>query len=720
MKKTELPIDKKEIRAKYINRTFMAIIVIIFAIFVIIEYHNDSKAENSLTERVFALEIGQSYDEAVSLLGKPDKEEDNCIEYFRDNTINTEKTLYCRLKFSDNKITEILCDTQYDTDISEAETKKVMNFTAEKSCIGFDKNYCDVIFESVYRDRSFYKAIVSAKSNTDREFSLSPVDIVWYDLWEIEYADVADVIQEENVIYGTNCYIKDNMFVILRNNYSIENFDKSDSQHNFYLNDCLTEIRLNEQYISSDTSKINLYYEGNVDDWCRLENYHIPCLYDLYLDGTLLKNISLTENNHIIKENAFANCLSLEKIDLSNNVSQIKQNAFYNCINLVDIYIGSNVKSIEKGAFNGCTSAQQITLPFVGENSDGSGNTYFSHIFGADDYIESSDKVPASLKTVNIIGGSLYPHSFANCTNIISINLPNSATFIPEYLFAGCHRLRYIYIPEGVNTIDNAFGGCYSLISLTIPSSVTKILNKPFLLPIKLIEIVNKSATNIRISDTRAKNICTDTDDSKIIKSNDFVFYNDENNYICMGYEGTEENIVMPEYIDGQSYEIYKYAFAYNNIIKSIILSDNISKIGDNSFEGCTQLQKIKLNDNLQYIGFSAFENCSALTSLKIPQNISSLESRTFYNCLSLEYIIIPTSLTVIYNGVFTNCNNLKKIFYENNAENFKKIYIAPTDFSGTNEQFINATKYYYYLSESEISEDLWKYNDIGEVQIIS
>ena len=715
--------NKKQILSKIFKYTITAIVFIIITICIVAEYRKDSQRDDSLTEKIFDLELGETYEHVISRIGKPYAESNDAIEYFRENTRNPEKTIYFRILFTDGKITEILCDTQYDTSISEKDTKKIMNYTVQQPYIAFDNNSCEIIYSSVYRDMSFYKGRAIAESTVeDREYSLKPVEVKWYDLWGCEYIENASVLEEDNIFYGTNCYVEKNSLNILKNNYHLESYDVQNSQpiYNFNISSNLTNITLDNQYIKDSTQDILINYEGSLTDWCNIEYKTISNLYDLYLQGELLREISTTEGISTIKDNAFANCKSLTRININGNTSVINQNAFKNCINLSQANLKSNISLIEKSIFEGCISLKELTLPFVGEKSDCSGNTFFAYIFGAENYAHSDDYVPRSLEKIAILGGQLSPYAFANCTNVLQIYLPNTADTIPEYSFAGCKRLRYIDIPEGVNTIDNAFGGCYSLISLTIPSSVTKILNKPFLLPIKLIEIVNKSATNIRIYDTRAKNICTDTDGSKIIKSNDFVFYNDENNYICMGYEGTEENIVMPEYIDGQSYEINKYAFAYNNIIKSIILSDNISKIGDNSFEGCTQLQKIKLNDNLQYIGFSAFENCSALTSLKIPQNISSLESRTFYNCLSLEYIIIPTSLTVIYNGVFTNCNNLKKIFYENNAENFKKIYIAPSDFSGTNEQFINATKYYYYLSESDITEDLWKYNDNGEVQIIS
>ncbi len=70
------------------------------------------------------------------------------------------------------------------------------------------------------------------------------------------------------------------------------------------------------------------------------------------------------------------------------------------------ITIPDRVTSIGRGAFEGCSSLESITIPFVGETKDGTSDTHFGHIFGANYYNFNDDYVPDSLKAVIITGGT--------------------------------------------------------------------------------------------------------------------------------------------------------------------------------------------------------------------------------------------------------------------------------------------------------------------------
>ena len=83
-----------------------------------------------------------------------------------------------------------------------------MNYTVQQPYIAFDNNSCEIIYSSVYRDMSFYKGRAIAESTVeDREYSLKPVEVKWYDLWGCEYIENASVLEEDNIFYGTNCYV---------------------------------------------------------------------------------------------------------------------------------------------------------------------------------------------------------------------------------------------------------------------------------------------------------------------------------------------------------------------------------------------------------------------------------------------------------------------------------------------------------------------------------
>lgn len=73
--------------------------------------------------------------------------------------------------------------------------------------------------------------------------------------------------------------------------------------------------------------------------------------------------------------------------------------------------------------------------------------------------------------------------AFYNKTNLKSITLPKTLTYIKGCAFWGCTSLESVVIPDGVSTIEEyAFAECYSLKCVTIPKSVTSIGDRLFFL----------------------------------------------------------------------------------------------------------------------------------------------------------------------------------------------------------------------------------------------
>ena len=67
-------------------------------------------------------------------------------------------------------------------------------------------------------------------------------------------------------------------------------------------------------------------------------------------------------------------------------------------------------------------------------------------------------------------------HSFANCDNLVSVDLHESVTEIGKGAFYGCRKLEDVTLPNSITTIkERAFDSCLSLSTITIPNSVTRI-----------------------------------------------------------------------------------------------------------------------------------------------------------------------------------------------------------------------------------------------------
>lgn len=128
-----------------------------------------------------------------------------------------------------------------------------------------------------------------------------------------------------------------------------------------------------------------------------------------------------------------------------------------------------------------------------------------------------------------------------------------------------------------------------------------------------------------------------------------------------------ETKVVIPDVIQigDKVYrvtEIYEKAFKDNTTIKEVVLSANISKIGNSAFEGCTSLEKITLRDGLVTIGNKAFSGCTSLKSIKLPATVQKIGDYAFQNCTSLKTVTLNNGLVTIGKKAFYNCTALIKI----------------------------------------------------------
>jgi hypothetical protein len=97
--------------------------------------------------------------------------------------------------------------------------------------------------------------------------------------------------------------------------------------------------------------------------------------------------------------------------------------------------------------------------------------------------------------------------------------------------------------------------------------------------------------------------------------------------------------------------EINNYMFG-TQLIESITIPDNITKIGVGAFSGCYKLTSIKIPASVQSIGYNAFYDCSALKELRIEDSDTPLPIGYNYGAFDDEYgPFYDSPLSYIYCG---------------------------------------------------------------------
>ncbi|MBR5357878.1 MAG: leucine-rich repeat domain-containing protein [Clostridiales bacterium] len=118
--------------------------------------------------------------------------------------------------------------------------------------------------------------------------------------------------------------------------------------------------------------------------------------------------------------------------------------------------------------------------------------------------------------------------------------------------------------------------------------------------------------------------------------------------------------------VDNGVTSIGDWAFAGFSVLESVTLPDSVSSIGDTSFGYCSKLSSIVLPNNLTLIDEYAFYECSSLTSIVFPSTLTTIGERAFEYCSGLTEIDIPDSVTTLDEQAFAQCTSLKSATLSN------------------------------------------------------
>lgn len=197
--------------------------------------------------------------------------------------------------------------------------------------------------------------------------------------------------------------------------------------------------------------------------------------------------------------------------------------------------------------------------------------------------------------------------AFAGAIYLEEVSIPESVWYLGDDIFAGCHALKKVNLPQNTEFLSigaGAFSGCISLEEVTIPKSVKQLSVSLFAGCLEL------------------------------------------------------KKVSLP---DGIEYIPYG-TFSDCNNLKEISLPDNIVYISGSAFADCESLAEIKLPAQLKTLGNASFRGCKSLETLTIPDGVAEIRANTLSNCTSLKSVTLPARLDSIQYGAFQGCSSLQEI----------------------------------------------------------
>ena len=484
-----------------------------------------------------------------------------------------------------------------------------------------------------------------------------------------------------------------------------------------------------------DCDKLTAVHISDLAAWCRISfggdgANPISCAHNLYLNGSLVKQLSIPNGVTSIGWTAFEGCSGLTSVTIPNSVTSIGESAFSCCSGLTSMTIPASVTNISEGAFYDCSGLKKFNVA--------SGNPSYSSASGLLLTKDGRTLVIGVNGNVVIPDGvtSIEPGAFYRCSGLASVTIGNGVTDIGEGAFSECSALKKfnvvsgnpayksvsgllltkdgktlvaapagaesVTVPAGVTNIgDNAFSDCHHLKSVTIPKSVTRIghsafrigrymgymgrnytgyygkCGNRFLEELKEVHIADVAAwCRILFVDnplTGARNLYLNGSlVTNLVIPNGVTSIGDDAFHAC----GNLTSVTIPDGV----ISIGNRAFGSCGGIASVTIPDSVTSIGSGAFCGyelmtgttvvddslCSSLTSVTIGHSVTNIGAGAFGGCYRLKSVTIPDSVTSIGDNAFHGCVGLVSVTMGNGVTSIGGGAFSCCHNLASVAIPN------------------------------------------------------
>ena len=147
-----------------------------------------------------------------------------------------------------------------------------------------------------------------------------------------------------------------------------------------------------------------------------------------------------------------------------------------------------------------------------------------------------------------------------------------------------------------------------------------------------------------------------------------FFLLRDDGTYYVNKGSCRDNEVVIPATHNGKPVAgILNEAFYGYTIMKSIVIPDSVTSIGEKAFDRCNSLTSIVIPDSVTSVGDCAFYGCSSLTSVTIGNRVRIIGEGAFRGCTGLASVVIGDSVMRIGTTAFSDCSSLTEISVQEN-----------------------------------------------------
>jgi hypothetical protein len=388
----------------------------------------------------------------------------------------------------------------------------------------------------------------------------------------------------------------------------------------------------------------------------------------------------------------YINDQEIKDLVIPDSVTTIGSYAFYNFVGLTSVTIPDSVTSIGSWAYSFCSSLKWIeclatTPPTITSTSF---YNYGIPLIAAND----------SYKTADI---------WSNFTNIAYPYNPGEMTFEVDGLKYAVNSAKTcclyaidedvvgeeLIIPEtveysGRQFTPNEIKSCSiynsdKIKSINIPSWITTLeLGAIFKSKVEKISLAYDITENFLCGSTINELVISPSVNciSASLKTNDINKITIEDSY----------NSLTTETLKCKAKEVYlgrnvsSSTFRKLTSLKSVTISNKVTSIGDDAFEGCAGLAEVTIPNSVTKIGYKAFDGCNGLTSLTFEDGAKSLSlysssitstslkeayfgrqmDFSWISSPKLETVEFGKNVTSIASGAFKECTSISTVVSHN------------------------------------------------------